>query len=390
MLVEPLVSLEKCSFSVESALAGTSYSAFRLLTDADSDGEVPRCEISIDSDASLVVIDSVASGVGRTPQSDFYKLVMEPVFNRLSIAHRYYKTDSAASIAEFAKEIDPDKDYTLIFLSGDTSISELLNNIPNTSATTRQRTLNVLTVPLGSANALANSIGCTSPVSTFRGFLNGSLKPQTLPLYEVQFPGGMRTLFFIIFSIGFHANLLHLCTNDPRYSNMGVERFRLASTEILDNYDLDIPLTVETCSGTTITSNNFAYFAIINPPNLEQTYIPSPKSDVLKRQLHILGYTSELTSEELTVDILKGYELRREDSLSGPGIVYEPIEEDFEIVLQPSSEEQPTYKSEVCCDGLLYNLRDLSELSPDSKNIIRVSFLDSNDLAFDVNIFTNQ
>lgn len=389
VVVEPLVSCGEAVFSVESVLEGTSYSEFRLVSETSvENGPSQPCNV-LGNTSRIVVIDSVASGIGRTPQNDFYKVVMEPVFSHLALTHRYFKTDSAKAIAEFAKKIDTDRDYTLIVLSGDTSILELLNNLPATNNAAAKHSIDILTIPLGSANALANSVDCTSPTATFASFLSGNATPQPLPLYEVRFPGGSTTLFFIIFSMGFHANLLHLCTNHPKYSKMGVERFRLASTEILENYDLDIPLVVKSCSGTTITANNFSYFAIINTPNLEKTYIPSPSSSVLKRQLHILGYTSELTPEELTVDILKGYELHRGDTLSGPGIVYEPIEEDFEVVMQLDDAEAPDYKFEVCCDGLLSNLRDLSKDNADKSNVIKVSFLNDNDLSFKINIFTH-
>lgn len=384
---EHLIDIDLSSYDVEFVKEASQFSSYKLVS-SNLDQTVSSPIITF-QDSDVLIIDSVCSGKGRTKSNDFYEIVMQPILSKIKLKYQYFKTDSKDSIANFAKTLSIDKNYTILFLSGDTSISELINNLPDTESL--GNAISILPIPMGSGNAIASSLEFLSPIQTFKSFLTNDLVTKSFPLYKAIFPNREEVIFFIIFSMGFHANLLHLCTNHPKYSKLGVERFQLASKEILDHYDLNLHITVKTKLKT--ISFPFAYFAIINTSHLEPTYIPSPASDPLSQALHLLGYSSELSSDELVKNIMRGYNLRKNDLIAGPGIIYEQINDDFEIVVDKLSETDSPSKTEICCDGMLYNLIDMNnEPHPPSENFdsIKIKYLSRTDLPFNLNTFTNK
>lgn len=332
--------------------------------------ELESVPASTDSDVEpittgeLVVIDSRASGKGRTEQDDFYRIVMEPVFKKLNLEHTVIKTASRDSISMYARTLETSRSYTVMLLSGDTSISELINNLPERFCGSD---LLVLPFPLGSGNAWASSLGLMDPAETLRSFLTGSLHSKNFPLYRAAFPNGYSIVFFIILSLGFHANMLHAC-EAPEYKSMGTERFREAGGQVLEHYDLDLSITA---GGLT---NSYSYFALISTPNLEPAYTPSPQSDPLKHELHLLGYSSNLGKDQLLANIMKGYALKKGDGLpKEAGITYLPMTADFDVRLNIDPNNAPRYKFEICCDGVLLNLLDLQSENT-VKNTIHIEF----------------
>ena len=371
--------------SVKYELEGSSFKYFTLEDNSSRNDKVVQTFEQFNGNQQLIVIDSINSGRGRNPEIDFYNIVMKPILNKLEIQHSYLKTTSSDSISNFAQELNTTLNYTIIFLSGDTSISEFINNLP-TRTHSPSHNIEIVPIHMGSANALANSLELCDPIQIFDLFLQKTGQMSKFPLYKTIFPNGKETIFFIIFSMAFHANLLHLCTLDEVYSKLGVERFRLASDEILKNYNLNLNLKLSLNDGNSNTiQSNFAYFAILNTPKLEATYIPSPKSNPLRNELHILGYSSDLSEEELTADILKGYTLKKDDELNGKGITYEPITSDFDIIIESISDKDPRYMLDTCCDGILDNLNDMIK-DNHSKPVIKIKFLKTDDLSFNIKI----
>lgn len=355
-----LVRLGGEEYYVITKFDGTAWVSFELETQpASKNGDL---EVSLKNE--LIVIDSIASGKGRSEQNDFYKIVMKPIFDKLDLKHKLIKTTSRDTISTYARSLAPSGSYTVMFLSGDTSISEFINNLPQGSGGSE---LSILPFALGSGNAWASSLGLTDPAETLARFLKGSLSPKHFPLYRAIFPNGYSILFFVILSLGFHANMLHAC-EEPKYKKMGNERFKEAGIFILMNYDLNLSITVGD------NSQSYSYFGLISTPKLEPAYTPSPHSDPLKQELHVLGYSSDLTKEQLLGKIMKGYELRKGDDLpSNSGTTYQSLTSDFDVQLNFDEESSPRYKFELCCDGVLLNLLDLqSEKS--FKNTIHIEF----------------
>lgn len=364
---KPLLQIGSTLYSVDIEKDGSVYSSFVLK--AEKLSTVSPSLISLPSaNSELIILDSVMSGIGRKTQADFSTQVIKPILEKLGAEHKIIKTKSSTSIAEFAREIEPSKSYTIIFLSGDTSISEFLNHIPAQNSNSKYA-LNIYPIPMGTGNAWASSLNLKCPVESFQKFLKNDLIASEFPLYRASFPNGYSTIFFIILSIGFHANLLHLC-NHSKYKVMGVERFKAASAQIFKNYDLkykvSIPNRVSGC---------YAYFAIINTPNLEPTYKPSPLSDPLTSALHLLGFESSLESSELIKRITRGRTAQKGDDIMDTGVIYEKLEKDFDIVVEHSPSTSDRTKFEICCDGQLLNLLDMQGTEGSFDGTIKVSFL---------------
>ncbi|AMD23010.1 HHR241Cp [Eremothecium sinecaudum] len=307
------------------------------------------------NERNLVVIDSVNSGVGRNPSNDYYNIVFKHVLEDLGYTHDYIKTSDADTVSQFARSLESSTSYDVIFMSGDTAISEFINNLPPDGACVR-----ILPIPLGSGNAWASSLGFTSPVLTFGAFLKGKCFASQFPLYKAVFPNGYSLKFFIVLSLGFHANLLHLCDN-PKY-NLGTEKFRIASEEIFNNYILDEKIQLLDDDGNQIKAGKYAYFVIINTSHLEPEYIPSPSSKALVPDLYLLAYDSQLEKEYLASKIMQGYSNRLGQSLVGPGITYEKLpRKRFKVLVENDKANRRDF--EICIDGHLLNLLDLQPSS---------------------------
>ncbi|SCU84318.1 LADA_0D01046g1_1 [Lachancea dasiensis] len=333
--------------------------------------------------ADIVVLDSVNSGTGRTKLGDFCRNIIEPVFKELHLESRTIRTQSPDSVTQLARTFKTTAKTTIVlFLSGDTTISEFLNNLPQGSAggLTGKSSVVLLPLPFGSGNAWATSLQILCPVTAFRNLLHNNLKPTRFPLYRATFPNSYEIVFFIIFSVGFHANLLHLC-QEPRFDNLGVEKFQLAAQEILDTYRLDYSFHIPTKT----TPVQLAYFALINTPNLEKTYKPSPMSDPLKQQLHLLGYSATLKQPDLVARIMKGYENKTGDDISGDGVLYEALESDFSITLRDTPESSSRTAFDICCDGHLLNMLQLQVKGAPFDGKISIKFInDYSDLDLQV------
>ncbi|CCC66877.1 hypothetical protein NCAS_0A03190 [Naumovozyma castellii] len=378
-----LLTIDHDHYYVETVLEGSAYKSFNLLIEDSTPLSVDRKLqfVPLKDTAQLIVIDSIHSGGGRTSDNDFYRNVMEPIFIKLNLTHLLVKTTSKDSVENFASKLDLTKHYEIFFLSGDTTISEFINGLPKQSLDVNdaKNSLSILPFPFGTGNALANSLGLTCPTTIFSNYLTSNYSINNFPLYKAIFPNGNEIVFFVILSLGFHANLLHCC-EAPHYKKLGVERFRIASEDILANYDLDLNISIESPRGLSpiVPSREYSYFVVVNTPKLEAKYIPSPQSNPLRSQLHIIAYSSSLPKDELMARILKGYENNIGDVVNNTGVTYLPIEDNFIIKLNYSQEYSPSSKFQLCCDGLLFNLNDFihkNDNGPCKNNEILIEFL---------------
>ena len=351
--------------------------------------------------ADITVVDSIMAGKTREKRGDFYKDVIKPIFELLEIGKfTYFETTDKKSVEKFASnflqktstdtsngQTTVPKDrrrHIVIFLSGDTTISEFLNNLHLPSAHGIQH-IDILPLPLGTANAwssimsgstqaneqnkIPQNVSYAPVIQLFHNFLYNNLLPRHFPLYKINLSNDKlspKTIYMmIIFSMGFHANLLHLTTNDPKYSTMGLERFKLASEIILEKYDLDVHLKVSEDKNKQIVVGGFAYFALINQSNLEPAYKPSPLSKPFEQSLQMLGYTSKLTKQQLVEAIMKGYNPDSKTIVdyyrATDGIVYEKIASDITIEINEKFEPNTgNLKSQICIDGYLFDYKDLN------------------------------
>lgn len=130
----------------------------------------------------MTIINSTLSGIHRS--SEIYFAVLVPLLQRFGMSHVYVATSSHQSIPNHAKSFS--ESSTVVMLSGDTSISEFINCLePQTHSS---KSLNLIVIPTGTGNALANSSGLTSiPKAISRMFLG---TPKPLSSFQVQFPKG--------------------------------------------------------------------------------------------------------------------------------------------------------------------------------------------------------
>lgn len=382
-----LLSLANRRYDVAITKQGSKFTHFKLIKSSINDSGNEELNLTYEN---IIILDSIHSGTGRNADNDIANNIFIPVLNVLNFNCKYYKTESPNYISDvFIKDIlssfASGSHITILIISGDTSISELINGIAKSSTSKLEKlTLNLIPIALGTANALANSIKLACPIDTFKKFIHSKLQAVPLPLYKAVFPSDDSIIFFIIVSLGFHANLLHL-TNKPHYQSMGIERFQLAADTILHSYHLSnrVTLTTSRPKHTLISNESFAYFTLIAMPNLEMKYIPSPNSDPTKSQLHVLAYSDSLNTDTLQSRILQGYHnmtgSKYGDLVANQdGTVYNEINNDCEInVLDIDEVNEPDYKTEICLDGLLFNLTEFEPVSPERRNTILVKFINS-------------
>lgn len=369
MIKKYLITVANVSYYVSISKNGSKIVKFQLIE--ESAGKSPETIVTHQLD-NLFILDSTHSGIGRNDSNNIYNIVLFPILQKLNIKHQYIPSTDSNFISNWSKQFkDVMKDVTIIFISGDTSMSEFINGLPRVS----QRNINILPLAIGTANALANSLNLNCPVDAFHNFLTNNLVSRDLPLYNVIFPDNSSKLFFIILSMGFHANLLHK-SNDPKYNGMGVEKFQDASKDILQNYELDVTISIVK-SHNTPRVKKFAYFALINTPNLEEKYLPSPKSKIFQSELHLLGYLSDVSRDALVNKIMQGYSNHLNGDIESVGTIYEALHDNFEIKLPLWDGKSPRYKYEICCDGLLYNLLDFVSVDESRKNILSIQFVGS-------------
>lgn len=374
-----LVTIDNLGYSVLISKDGSKYVKFELVEEEGVDVALPR-KVNT-SDEKFIIIDSVKSGIGRNYQNDLAKNVIIPIFNKLKIEYEYIRSTHPNFIKEFGETFNEKynsrlvSEYSVCFISGDTSISEFLNELESGKKFgTTERNINILPLGMGTGNALANSLKLKCPVEALRLFLADKLSIHSLPLYKVIFPDDSSIIFFIILSMGFHANLLYK-SNDAKYQPMGVERFQLAAKEIMTDYKLNQTISVIDVQDNEL-KNDYSYFALINVPNLEAHYLPSTKSNIFQSELHLLGHLSSQPRDQLMEKILKGYSNKIGDEIKGGGTIYEPFEDDLTISLpiEKNVSDMDRHKYEICCDGLLYNLLDFKASDNSRINVMKVKF----------------
>ncbi|CUS24742.1 LAQU0S19e00606g1_1 [Lachancea quebecensis] len=366
----PLVSTAKTQFLACVETEDSKYTSFSLTTrpnehgDASFDSQLTRGHMDI------LIVDSIRSGTGRDSRNNFGENILKPLFTSLGIPHQVLRTRDSDSAAQLGHTLRPCSQNTIIiFLSGDTTISEFLNSLNRNTFAGSRPTLSLLPLPLGTGNAWANSLGLCCPATSLSGFLQGKLAHQSFPLYQATFPNGFEMIFFIVLSVGFHANLLHLCSQQ-RFQSLGVERFRIASQEIFQSYSLKYRLCV---SG--LPTRDYAYFALINTPDLESSYKPSPQSDPLRSQLHVLGYSSNLQQQALINEIMKGYSNQAGDNIHGDGVTYVPYDHALDVTFDQVPENVSNNYYEICCDGHLLNMLSLQPENHEFDGRICIRFL---------------
>ncbi|RYP62214.1 hypothetical protein DL769_007403 [Monosporascus sp. CRB-8-3] len=369
----------------------------------------------------LHVLVSTGAGTGRALA--FYEAALRPLLDTLGFAasegghgpapqpksddrgNRYNLviTKDAQSIRCFAedlKEGGPEQeaieiDHTVILLSGDGGIVELLNCKAPTDggSRTQTRTPLVAVLPLGTGNALFNSLhkpvkaagGPAAPssglVQGLRTLLTGAAAP--LPSFGAAFSPGSRIITYtsadgeeadkaeeradavshlrgaIVASYGFHSQLVWE-SDTPAYRAHGAKRFGMVAQELLREshaYSAEVEMaTPGEKERKRVERDRHAYVLATLVSNLEETFTISPASRPLDGRLRLVHFGG--VGGERTMDIMtRAYDGGRHVDMRWAGedgeerVGYDEIAEVRVTTLEPD----PRWRK-VCVDGTIVEI----------------------------------
>lgn len=334
--------------------------------------------------SSLDVLISVRSGTGLAEK--FFISVLQPLLAVLGLKDHGHNgtedgvytatlTKDANTVKEFAKskfgahassEPDIENSKTVILLSGDGGLVDLLNGIhPSASQPT------IALIPLGTGNALFHSLHMphytTSPnspshlVLALRALLKGRAAP--LPTFQASFSSGAHLVDndapnslgspvselsgAIVASYGFHSQLVWE-SDTPAYRKHGAQRFGMVAAELLKEPH-SYRASVETPEGRIGTEDvPFNYVLATMVSNLEKTFTISPASEPLDGQLrlvHFAGATGQRTMEIMGAAYGGGKHVDMED------VGYQAVEQ-----VKVTTFEEDVRWRKVCIDGTIVEL----------------------------------
>lgn len=306
----------------------------------------------------VYIIDSINSGIGRSDKKNLYTHIIKPLFESLNIKYQHFKTESASSISEFASNFQ-DRDATIIFLSGDTSITEFINALdPSDSGS-----ISIFPIPVGTGNSFALSLGLTDPLTSIVLLLQAeSVAP--LYLYTADVPTGTRYLiqdelkeevdspthFIVVFSWAFHASLV-ADSDTPELRKHGIQRFKIAAQNNLSReqkYEADFLINDEVIAGP------FAYWVLTPSRRFEPTFDISPKGNIFDDNLYLIAFRTKPNDDSYIMDIMKQV-YDGGSHTENPDVIYRQITPKDKVQLKLKNSKQ-LLKRRFCVDGSIIAL----------------------------------
>lgn len=355
-------------------------------------------------DYTLDVIVSIRSGTGLSQK--FYDAVLQPLLGILGLkgeetagagepSYRVTTTTSADTVKEFARErwgtgatgSKRKSRETVILLSGDGGIVDLLNGMAPPTKDTPLPTIVLL--PLGTGNALFHSLhkphyasstaspSLSSPapapsplVLALRALLRGRAAP--LPTFQATFSTGSHLVpgessgaesvaaaavteltGAIVASYGFHSQLVWE-SDTPAYRKHGAARFGMVAQDLLQESHAYRAVVVETGRSSggdrRIASDQegFNYILATMVSNLEKTFAISPHGqplDGVLRLVHFGGVDGQRTMEIM----MAAYDGGKHVDLEGVG--YQAVEG-----IKVTAREEDARWRKVCIDGTIVEI----------------------------------
>ncbi|KAG7739576.1 hypothetical protein KL923_002423 [Ogataea haglerorum] len=316
---------------------------------------------------SIVVLDSVKSG-NRVPTKDVYKQLLLPLLDSWNLSHRYVATTSPETIREVAASVSG-APTLLVLISGDTTITELVNSVA------RNATVTLLTVPMGTGNAFAHSIGLSTPLAAVHALTTGTTR--ALRLYEAVFEQGSQLLaqggaqpvssvrFLVVGSWGLHACLV-ADSDSPELRKLGNERFKVAARRVLEQN----PVFHGSFRADGLAVENHAalsYFVVAAVPRFEATFEISPASDPAENALHVVYFHHQPPA---TVMEIMGQAYNAGKHVQDPRVGYLKAR-----TVELEIHEQDARLRRICVDGLIVQPAGSSVLfrSVESTNLQYIS-----------------
>lgn len=350
-------------------------------------------------ESSLDVIISSKSGTGQSQK--FYDAVLQPLLGALGLRSdglsagvdsptggRVYQvtvTKDADSVKEFSRKRwgrdehsvkQAARSETVILLSGDGGVVDLLNEI--TQPTGPGSLPTIALIPLGTGNATFHSLHkphydatdrpAPSPlVLALQALLKGKASP--LPTFEALFPPGSHLVEekkestgapapvsqltgAIVASYGFHSQLVWE-SDTPAYRQHGDKRFGMVAQELLKEghaYAASVETSSSSSSSSSAlsTTTRFNYILVTMVSNLEKTFTISPESRPLDGKLRLVQF-GDVGGQETMEIMVAAYNNGSHVGIEGVG--YEAVE----FVRVTTHEEDPRWRK-VCIDGTIVEI----------------------------------
>lgn len=356
----------------------------------------------------LDVIVSVRSGTGLAPK--FYEAVLRPLLDTLGLSessdsaaaagsaapsYRTTLTKDANTVKEFVKaelggSVAGTTDKTVILLSGDGAVVDLLNGGGDMPPSTTHPLPTIVLVPLGTGNALFHSLHkphyenekkeeAASPAATptplvlaVRALLRGRAAP--LPTFRATFSPGARLVDgeaataktpvaaltgAIVASYGLHSQLVWE-SDTPAWRRHGAKRFGMVAEELLQESHAYRAVVEKTASSSSSSSSSpddggeavgFNYILATLVSNLERTFAISPAGRPLDGTLRLVrfgGFDGARTMEVM----MAAYDGGRHVGMEG--VRYEAVADGGEVRI--TTREADARWRKVCVDGTIVEI----------------------------------
>ncbi|ODV82835.1 hypothetical protein CANARDRAFT_30553 [[Candida] arabinofermentans NRRL YB-2248] len=307
------------------------------------------------------IVDSIRSG-NRNVAKDAYNILLRPLLTDLGVEFKYHATTSNTYISsDLIDLINFEVPNLIIFISGDTSISEFIDgvyshsNIPNFD-------ILISNLPMGTGNAFAHSINHSTCLKSIESLLVSESNQLKLPVYRALFSDGStlngsiveQVHFFIVGSWCLHACLVADSDDDELRAKYGSKRFGIAAERLLvENPIFKGSVKLIGSNGDVVlkpTGSKMGYFVLASVSNFEKTFKISPDSKVYDQSLHLI-YFDHLQNTDDTMQIMK--EVYDNGShIKDPRVTYLEMDTDHSIELSFDPEmSSDTRFCRICLDG---------------------------------------
>lgn len=324
--------------------------SFRVVSNAKSTDVLSKNNLPPHLRCSIIVIDSTNSGAKNS--SKIYSGYIVPIFDIIGVKHEYWKTTDQNSILNFANQLKNfcgEDGCTVIIISGDTSVHELVNCLPKIERSTN---INFGIIPSGSGNALALELyNCGKDeivVSSLLKVFTDSAKLQGFPLLKASFPKGSKdvnnntvesSIFFVVLSWGLHASIV-ADSDAPEFRKLGNERFKMAALNNIQHIEQSYEGTISEIENVPV----HGYFLLAMVKSLEFGFMISPKSDLLNSISYFIDIPFK--NNQAILDIL--YEVYdNAKHIKSKNVIYKKFSSNIQLTLCDRIEN----KRRICVDG---------------------------------------
>lgn len=318
--------------------------------------------IELINSKNVIVIDSTKSGVGRN-QRDIYKPLLKPILDIFLVVHTYVDTTSADTVTELANSLKSG-DYSIIIISGDTSVTEFVNGLPQH----QKGTIKINLIPFGTGNSLALSLGIENEFIGIQKLLKDS-PHHPLNLYRAEIPANSWLLhegapikpletsieFLVVLSWGFHASLV-ADSDTKELRKHGLDRFKMAAMKNLK--------AVQEYDATTIIGNDciingpYAYWLVTPSRRFEPTFEILPKGDIFESSLYLVAFKTEVDNDNYIMDIMTQV-YNQGSHINNPKVTYKKITDEGLIL---KFNDLAPDKRRFCIDGTIVQVPEGGEI----------------------------